>query len=102
LSFFELNALSNRLPLELSVGQQQKVAIARALVKDPVLVLADEPTGEMDPMSGMEIMTKLVELNKKSGVTTVVVSHAIIPHNPADRTLFIKCGKIVPQKESGY
>lgn len=102
LNFFELSAESNRLPLELSVGQQQKVAIARALVKDPVLILADEPTGEMDPIAATEIMTKLVELNKKSRVTTVVVSHAKIPHNPADRTLFIKDGKIVPQKEAGY
>jgi putative ABC transport system ATP-binding protein len=102
LNFFELSVESNRLPLELSVGQQQKVAIARALVKDPVLILADEPTGEMDPIAAMEIMTKLVELNKKSRVTTVVVSHAKIPHNPADRTLFIKDGKIVSQKEAGY
>jgi ABC-type lipoprotein export system ATPase subunit len=102
LSFFDLLGKANRLPLELSVGQQQKAAIARALVKDPLIILADEPTGEMDPIAGREIITKLVELNQKSRVTTVVVSHAKIPHNPADRTMFIKDGKIVPQKEAGY
>lgn len=102
LSFFDLRDKANRLPLELSVGQQQKVAIARALVKDPVLILADEPTGEMDPITAREIITKLVELNQKSRVTTVVASHAKIPHNPADRTMFIRDGKIISQKEAGY
>lgn len=102
LEFFELTDKSSMLPLELSVGQQQKAAIARALVKDPLIILADEPTGEMDPIAAREIITKLVELNQKSRVTTVVVSHAEIPHNPADRTIFIKDGKVVPQKEAGY
>jgi putative ABC transport system ATP-binding protein len=102
LNFFDLADKSNRLPLELSVGQQQKVAIARALVKDPILILADEPTGEMDPVTGEEIVAKLVELNQKSRVTIVVVSHGAFPYNQADRTLFLKDGKIVSQKEAGY
>ncbi len=102
LDFFELTDKSNRLPLELSVGQQQKVAIARALVKDPVLILADEPTGEMDPIAGREIVEKLVELNKKSRVTLIVASHGTFPHAEADRTLFINAGRIVSQKEAEY
>jgi putative ABC transport system ATP-binding protein len=102
LDFFDLTDKSNRLPLELSVGQQQKVAIARALVKDPVLILADEPTGEMDPIAGKEIVTKLVELNRKSKVTMIVASHGTFPYTQADRTLFLKDGKIVSQKEAGY
>jgi len=102
LDFFELTDKSNRLPLELSVGQQQKVAIARALVKDPVLILADEPTGEMDPIAGREIIGKLVELKKKSKVTLVVASHGTFPLDDADRILFINSGKIVTQKEAGY
>ena len=102
LEFFDLTDKSSMLPLDLSVGQQQKVAIARALVKNPVLILADEPTGELDPMAGEEIVAKLIELNQKSKVTTVVVSHGTFPYNQADRTLFIKDGKIVSQKEAGY
>jgi len=101
-SLFNLTDKSNQLPLELSVGQQQKVAIARALANDPVLILADEPTGEMDPITGEEIVAKLVELNVKSNVTVVVASHGAFPLSQADRTLYIKEGKIVPQKETGY
>lgn len=102
LDFFDLTDKSNQLPLELSVGQQQKVAIARALVKDPIIILADEPTGEMDPIAGKEIVAKLVELNRKSKVTMIVASHGTFPYAQADRTLFIKDGRIVSQKEAGY
>jgi len=102
LEFLGLTDKSTLLPLELSVGQQQKVAIARALVKNPVLLLADEPTGELDPIAGGEIVAKLIELNRKSKVTTIVVSHGTFPFNQADRSLFIRNGKIVSQKEAGY
>jgi len=102
LDSFDLSDKCNRLPLELSVGQQQKAAIARAIVKEPVLLLADEPTGEMDPISGKEIVEKLIELNKKSKVTLIVATHGTFPHNQADRTLFIKDGRIVSQNEAGY
>ena len=102
LEFFDLADKSSMLPLDLSVGQQQKVAIARALVKNPILILADEPTGEMDPTAAEEIIAKLVELNRKSKVTTVVVSHGTFPYKQADRTLFLNNGKIVSQKEAGY
>ena len=102
LEFFDLTAKSSMLPLDLSVGQQQKVAIARALVKNPVLILADEPTGEMDPIAGREIVAKLVELNRKSKVTMIIASHGAFPYTQTDRTLFIKDGKIVSQKEAGY
>jgi putative ABC transport system ATP-binding protein len=102
LESFDIADKSAMLPLELSVGQQQKVALARALVKDPVLILADEPTGEMDPMAGKDIAAKFVELNRKSETTTVVVSHGAFPYNQADRVLFLKDGKIVSEKEAGY
>jgi putative ABC transport system ATP-binding protein len=100
--FFGLSNKLNSLPLELSVGQQQKVAIARALVKEPVIILADEPTGEMDPIAGREIMEKLGELNWKSKVTTIVASHGAFPYEQAHRTLFIKKGRFISKKESGY
>jgi putative ABC transport system ATP-binding protein len=102
LSFFELADKADRLPLELSVGQQQKVALARALIKDPAVILADEPTGEMDPIAGKEIMEKLIELNKKAGVTLIVASHGTLVSRLANRTVFLKVGKMVSQKEAGY
>lgn len=102
LNFFGLTDKCTALPLELSVGQQQKVAIARALVKNPVLLLADEPTGELDPLAGEEIVSKLIELNRNFKVTTIVASHGTFPFGRADRILFVRDGKIVSQKEAGY
>ena len=85
-------------PTELSGGQQQRVAVARALVNDPPLILADEPTGNLDSASGFAIMELLSELHKL-GKTVVVVSHDQRMIQFATHTIYILDGNIVTEKE---
>jgi len=89
--------LSDRLnhkPAELSAGQQQRVAIARALANDPEIVLADEPTGNLDSQTGHEIIDSLNELNQERGITVIAATHDLGMIQVSDRIVWIRDGKI--------
>ena len=87
---------SRHLPQQLSGGQQQRVAIARALVTSPGLILADEPTGNLDSKNGKEIMELLTELNRE-GTTIVMVTHSDRDAAYAGRVIDLFDGAIVGQ-----
>ncbi|MEB3206417.1 MAG: ABC transporter ATP-binding protein [Vampirovibrionales bacterium] len=90
--------LSNRVdfyPAQLSGGQLQRVAIARALIHDPPLILADEPTGNLDSVSGEAVLTLLKTLCKERGVTLVMATHSQEAAQQADRIIYLHDGHIV-------
>ena len=86
---------ANHRPDELSGGEQQRVAIARALANQPSIVLADEPTGDLDTATGSEVMEVLREMSKREKVTAIVVTHDPVLAEMADRILEMRDGKIL-------
>jgi putative ABC transport system ATP-binding protein len=87
-------------PTELSGGQQQRVAIARALANDPEIILADEPTGNLDSKTGLFVMDFLSELNKK-GKTIIIVTHEMSLLSYASRVIYMKDGRIEKEVLNG-
>jgi putative ABC transport system ATP-binding protein len=84
-------------PSQLSGGEQQRVAIARALLKRPLLVLGDEPTGELDSQTGSEIYTALRDLQREQGSTVIIVTHDKSHVRPGDCLLTIRDGRLADQ-----
>ena len=84
----------NHKPLELSGGQQQRVAIARSLANNPVIVLADEPTGNLDLYTGLDIISLLRSMNKEKGVTIITATHDLKMIDVSDRIFWIRDGKV--------
>jgi putative ABC transport system ATP-binding protein len=87
------------LPSELSGGEQQRVAIARALVNDPILLLADEPTGNVDSQTGGEIMDLLLELREQRGMTVIVATHDPVVASRCDRVVRLFDGRVLDDVE---
>jgi putative ABC transport system ATP-binding protein len=98
----EIVGLTERMkqrPNQLSAGERQRVAIARSLANNPLLILADEPTGNLDSKTGVQIMNLLRELNKKLGTTIIVVTHDERIARFGDKIIYLEDGKIVNQEE---
>jgi putative ABC transport system ATP-binding protein len=83
------------LPSRLSGGEQQRVAIARALINEPGLLLADEPTGNLDSVTGTEIMELILELRRSRGMTVIVATHDPVVASRCDRVIRLRDGRVV-------
>jgi putative ABC transport system ATP-binding protein len=94
LSAVGLHRFANKHPMELSGGEQQRVAIARALVTEPALIIADEPTGNLDSKTTREVVDQFVQVNKAFGTTVAVVTHNAEIANRTQRVISLKDGLI--------
>ena len=97
-----LESVAHNAPSQLSGGQQQRVAIARALVTNPLIILADEPTGNLDSIKSLEIMDLLKQLNKESNITIIMVTHEEEMASYASRTIYFRDGHIEDSLKKGY
>jgi putative ABC transport system ATP-binding protein len=94
LASLRIEALGAKQPAMLSGGEMQRVAIARALIANPTLILADEPTGNLDSRSGEEILATLRRISDERGVTTLLVTHDLRAASYADRVVVIRDGRL--------
>ena len=101
LALVGLAGREDSLPTQLSGGQQQRIAIARALINEPEILLADEPTGQLDSHTSAEIMGIFQQLNREHGITIIVVTHANEVARFATRIITFRDGRIVEDSHSG-
>jgi putative ABC transport system ATP-binding protein len=99
LNFVRLSGREDHRPQKLSAGEQQRVAIARALANDPAIILADEPTGNLDTENKYEIVRLLANLNIQRGTTVVMVSHDSQVASHTERMLLLRDGRITKEKQ---
>ena len=97
-----LESVAHNAPSQLSGGQQQRVAIARALVTNPLIILADQPTGNLDSIKSLEIMDLLKQLNKESNITIIMVTHEEEMASYASRTIYFRDGHIEDSLKKGF
>jgi putative ABC transport system ATP-binding protein len=103
-NLLELVGLGGRLshrPTELSGGEQQRVAIARSLINEPAVILADEPTGELDSATSERLMTTLRDLNAERGVTIIIVTHDAGIAGATDRVVRLQDGRVIADEPRG-
>lgn len=101
--FFEIYEMKDKYPYQISGGQQQRVAVSRALVNDPVILFADEPTGNLDSKSANAVMKCFTELNEEKNTTILMVTHDVFAASFCKKVIFIKDGEIfmdIVRKES--
>ena len=97
LNWIGLDHRVNHLPSQLSGGEMQRTAIARALINDPAIILADEPTGNLDSHNGETVMTLLADLNRKFKRTVIIATHSNLAEPYSSRHIHLKDGKIIFQ-----
>ena len=102
LSAVGLEGQWDKFPEHLSGGEQQRVAIARALVKDPTLILADEPTGNLDQETGEAILSVIHDVSRQRNATLILVTHSAEALWIADRTFKLRSGKLVEQPAASF
>jgi putative ABC transport system ATP-binding protein len=95
LQWVGLSQRINAFPSILSGGEQQRVALARSLVNNPIIILADEPTGNLDPETGLGVIQLLRRLNREEGITIMIVTHNEDISKYVDRTLYLQGGTVV-------
>lgn len=100
-NYLGIEGILNKFPYEISGGQKQRVACCRALINEPSIVLADEPTGALDSKSARELMELLEKLNRENGSTILMVTHDAFSASYSSRILFIKDGRIFDELRRG-
>jgi putative ABC transport system ATP-binding protein len=96
----ELTGRAHHYPSQLSGGEQQRVAVARAFANEPTILLADEPTGNLDSRNGRHVFDLMVEMNRRRGATLVLVTHDHELASRADRRISLRDGRVVADEIS--